>query len=221
MRKVFLSALVLVVMVVPVVATDATIVGDYVESRTADVYAGPCHSNSEVNLTGQEAIMAWRVREGSWEGVSLKGLTVMAVIKARATLGDPFANPLPARSLLVVDSRANKSQQQALAQLARSMGGDLLDNVVAVESAEVKLEMDRASQAVSLQAGDFANLNTRALVKKDLMCGGTEEVALLPLASIADAAPAFTIRHEFRGKGLDSTWSSPRRRSAFIGTFAQ
>ena len=221
MRKVLLSTVLAIALVVPVTATDATIVGDYVESRTADVYAGPCHSNSEVNLAGQEAIMVWRVSEGSWEGVSLKGLSVMAVIKARATLGDPFANPLPARSLLVVDNRASKSQQQALVQLARSMGGDLLDNVVAVESAELKLEMDRASQTVSLQAGDFATLNTRALAKKDLMCGGTEEVALLPLISIPDAAPAFTVRHEFRGKGLDSTWSSPSRRSAFIGTFAQ
>jgi len=43
----------------------ATIVGDYLEARTADVYTGPCFANGEMSLDGEEAMMAWRVRRGA------------------------------------------------------------------------------------------------------------------------------------------------------------
>ncbi|MDA2923623.1 DUF1326 domain-containing protein [Acidobacteria bacterium AH-259-L09] len=220
MRKVFFSLILAVVLLAPLSAADATIVGDYVEARTADVYTGSCFANAEVNLTGQEAIMAWRVRQGSWSGVSLDGLSVVAVIKANATLGDPFANPLPARSLIVVDDRASQEQKRALAGFAQSMAGDLLENVVSVQAAEIDMALDRSSNSVSLRAGDVITIKTRALTPKDLMCGN-EEVYYPPLTEVSEAVPAFSLQHEFRGEGLDSTWSSPGRRSAFIGTFSR
>ncbi|MDA2929521.1 DUF1326 domain-containing protein [Acidobacteria bacterium AH-259-O06] len=220
MRKVFFSLILAVVLLAPLSAADATIVGDYVEARTADVYTGSCFANAEVNLTGQEAIMAWRVRQGTWSGVSLDGLSVVAVIKANATLGDPFANPLPARSLIVVDDRASQEQKRALAGFAQSMAGDLLENVVSVQAAEIDMVLDRSSNSVSLRAGDVITIKTRALTPKDLLCGN-EEVYYPPLTEVSEAVPAFSLQHEFRGEGLDSTWSSPERRSAFIGTFAR
>ena len=33
--------------------------GDYIETRSADVYTGQCFANGEVNLVGKEAIVAW------------------------------------------------------------------------------------------------------------------------------------------------------------------
>ena len=71
-------------------AADAQIRGDYLEVRTANVFVGPCVANGEVNLVGKEAILAWRVREGSWEDTAVQGLSVVAVVRADATLGDPF-----------------------------------------------------------------------------------------------------------------------------------
>jgi len=44
----------------------AKITGDYIETRTADVYTGQCFANGEVGLTGDEAILAWHVRSGRW-----------------------------------------------------------------------------------------------------------------------------------------------------------
>ena len=78
-------------MAVPAIAADrsATISGEYLETRSAEVYAGPCVSNSEVNLAGNQAILSWRINQGSWEGVALDGLGVVAVVKAKATIGDP------------------------------------------------------------------------------------------------------------------------------------
>src|SRR5579863_2389775 len=77
--------------------------GDYLETRSADVYTGQCFANGEVNLVGREAILAWHVESGSWQGVPLDGLTVAAAVHAQATLGDPYANPYPAQAVIIVD----------------------------------------------------------------------------------------------------------------------
>ena len=37
----------------------ADIHGQYVEARTADIYTGPCFANSEVELTGNLAVLGW------------------------------------------------------------------------------------------------------------------------------------------------------------------
>src|SRR3989442_15370626 len=84
----------------------AAIRGDYVEVRSADVYTGPCFANAEVGLVGDQAILAWKVKQGTWKGVSLDGLGIVAVVKASATLGDPYHHPYPAKSVLIGDERA-------------------------------------------------------------------------------------------------------------------
>ncbi len=63
----------------------------------------------------------------------LNGLGVVGVVKANATLGDPFTSPYPAKSILIVDSRATAEQQAALKAFAQSRAGDLLKNIVKVE----------------------------------------------------------------------------------------
>src|SRR5271157_2177138 len=100
--------------------------GDYIETRSADVYTGQCFANGEVNLVGDEAILAWHVQSGSWDGVPLDGLTVAAAVHAQATLGDPYANPYPARAVLLVDDQATPQQRVALVAFAHQMGGELL-----------------------------------------------------------------------------------------------
>src|SRR5437870_12975805 len=95
-------------------SAEAKISGDYVETRSADVYTGACFANGEVGLTGDQAILAWHVREGSWLGAKLDGLTVVAAVKAGATLGDPYGKPYPAKAVLIVDQRATSEQRQAL-----------------------------------------------------------------------------------------------------------
>src|SRR5579862_6439921 len=85
--------------------------GDYIESRSTDVYVAQCFANGEVGLTGNDALLAWHVEQGAWHGVNLDGLTVAAAVKARATLGDPYADPYPAQAVLMVDSAANARQR--------------------------------------------------------------------------------------------------------------
>jgi hypothetical protein len=193
--------------------------GDYLEARTSDVYTGPCFANSEVNLAGKEAILAWRVRQGGFGGVALDGLSVVAVVRARATLGDPFASPFPIRSVIVVDERATAPQREALVAFARRMAGDLLQAGFTVEAAPIHAEFAGRGVA-SVLVQDLAEVRTRALCSHDHICGN-EEVYYPPLAEVQDAVPAFALADTFHGQGLGGTWSAPGKRSAFVGTFAR
>jgi len=205
-----------------VAATAAPIYGDYVETRSADVYTGPCIANAEVGLVGDQAILAWRIKEGSWNGIKLDGLGVVGVVKASATLGDPFHNPYPAKSVLIIDTRANAEQRIALQSFAQSMAQDLLKNIVKVETAPINLEVGEGDShgSVKLAAGSLARIETRSLGGKDHLCGN-EAVYYQPLTSLSHAMPAYTLRDEFNGRGLNVNWKVNDKRSAFVGTFSQ
>ena len=198
----------------------AAVKGDYIEARSADVYTGPCFANSEVGLTGQEAILAWKVQEGDWKGVALGGLSVVAVVKAHATLGDPYHDPYPAESVLIVDSRANSQQRAALAAFAESMAGSLLDHVVRVESAPIQMTVEHGELhgAAKVVAGKFAQIETRSLCQGDHHCGN-ETVYYPPLIALAHSMPAFTLDSSFSGQGLGEVWKNVDKRSAFVGSF--
>jgi hypothetical protein len=195
--------------------------GEYIESRTADVYTGPCFANSEVNLTGQEAVLGWHVDKGTWENVSLDGLSVAAVVRASATLGDAFSNPFPARAVLIVDQRANAAQRAALVNFAQVQAGKLLSNVVAIETQPIRFAVDASKHgSASLEAGDIAQIRTRAITDADEICHN-EDVYYQPLVShLTHAMPAVASKSSYSGNHLGSTWNESNRRSAFIGAFA-
>jgi len=193
--------------------------GDYLETRSADVYTGQCFANGEVNLVGDEAILAWHIESGSWDGVSLDGLTVAAAVKARATLGDPYANPYPAEAVLMVDEEAGERQQAALVAFAQQMGGDLLHNVQTVIPVPMELVVSSQHHGVaSLRAGRFATVQTRSLDENDHLCGN-EVTFYPPLTQVAHSMPAVALTDAYRGPGLGVDWEAHGRRSAFVGTF--
>ena len=198
------------------------IVGDYVETRSANVYTGPCVANAESGLTGDQAIVAWQIRKGQWKGVHLDGLGIVGVAKAKATLGDPYLNPYPAKSILIIDSRATIQQRSALKEFAQTMAPELLKNVVRVETAPIRLIVGEGKEhgSVKLKAGNLANIQTRKIGSKDHLCGN-EFVYYQPLTPLSHAMAAYTINDEFNGIGLGVTWKINNKTNAFVGTFSQ
>ena len=196
--------------------------GDYIESRSTDVYVAQCFANGEAGLTGNQALLAWHVQEGSWNGVRLDGLTVAAAVRARATLGDPYGEPYPAQSVLMVDDAANPAQREALIALAKHEGGKLLDNVARVEYVPVTLEMpdDPHNGHAVLRAGHLATIVTRPLNHHDHICGNETDY-YPPLAKADHATSAVALTDEFDGDGLGSQWSTHGRRSAYLGSFSE
>lgn len=223
MRKIFALPFLLALLGTVAFATSKPqISGQYVETRSADVYVGQCFANSEMNLTGQEAIIAWHVGEGSWDGVSLNGLTIVGAIKAQATLGDPYGKPYPAKSVLIVDKQATPEQRQALINFAQEMGGELLQHVVRVIDAPIDMEVAQGqhSTRARLQAGNVVTVETRAIGEKDHLCGN-EDTFYPPLTQTAHAMPAVAMTDQYLGNDLNVTWTLHDKRSAFVGTFVR
>jgi len=195
--------------------------GQYIETRSADIYTGQCFANGEVNLVGDEAILAWHVQSGSWDGVPLDGLTVAAAVHANATLGDPYANPYPARAVLLVDDLATPQQRSALVAFAHQMGGELLRHAQQIIPAPMELVVNPEHHGVALlRAGQFATVQTRPVNDKDHLCGN-EVTFYPPLTQLTHSMPAVALTDAYRGPGLDVDWESHGRRSAFVGTFAR
>ena len=195
--------------------------GDYIESRSTDVYVAQCFANGEVGLTGNFALMAWHVQEGSWKGVKLDGLTVAVAVRAHATLGDPYGDPYPAQAVLMVDDAASPAQRKALVAFAQHQGGRLLENIARVDYVPVILDLpdDLHTGNAVLRAGHLATIVTRPLNHHDHICGN-ETNYYPPLTNVDRAMSAVALTDEFQGEGLDSQWSNHGRRSAYVGTFS-
>ncbi len=218
MKKLVLLSLAVLLVALPALAQQIS--GDYIETRSADVYTGMCFANGEVGLTGNEAILGWRVRQGAWNGVRLDGLSIAAAVRAKATLGDPYEDPYPAKAVLIVDDQATPQQRAALVAFAEHMGGRLLENVEKVVAAPVALEMSPEHHGRALlRAGQFAVVQTRPINETDHFCGN-EYTFYPPLTETTHAMPAVALTDQYQGPALGEYWSVHDRRSAFVGTFA-
>lgn len=217
----------------PAVAQAADVRGDYVEARNADVFTGPCFSNAEILIVGKQAVMAWRVNEGTWKGVDVAGLCVAAAVQADNTFTTD--DPAKARAVLIVDSRADERQRSALIDMAKTLGGTRVANrPVAVVSTRMQMKLETPhgttepahaahgmpqTPRASFWAAGVAQIVTRPLDERDHFCGN-EVVAYPPLSKGVAARPAYTLGHEFKGEGLDARWDDPNCRSSFVGHFA-
>jgi hypothetical protein len=199
----------------------AEISGEYLEARTCDVYTGPCFANGEIGITGKEAVMAWKIDEGKWAGQDLTGLGVALVIKANDTLGfggSFYTNPDKIKGLIVVDENANSAQKEALVKFVKDSAPLVAREIIKVESAPITLTNDHLSGKGVFTAGKLAKIETRKMAKGDCICSN-ESVIYSPLAKVDNAHAAYTLNLAFDGKGLDHTWTTVNKRSAFMATF--
>ncbi|HKE29008.1 MAG TPA: DUF1326 domain-containing protein [Bryobacteraceae bacterium] len=195
--------------------------GNYIEARTADVYTGPCFANGEVEMNGKEAVFGWKINNGQWHGVDISGLSIVAAVRSEHTLGNVYEPVNPARAVLIVDSKANTEQRLALVNFAQTQAGELLKNVVKVETQPIELTVENNNihgGAAKLTAGSLAAIQTRAIAATDHLCGN-EDVFYPPLTKLDHAMPAYALAESYQGSGLGETWSTPYKRSGFLGTF--
>src|ERR1044072_5832618 len=138
MRKLLFLGLAVIVVASCVVlsssAENVSLRGDYVEVRTASVFAGACHYNGEVVTTGRDAMMAWNVTSGKWQGVDLAGVRVLAIVSADANLSEGNA---ARQSEIIVDSAASRTQALAMVNALKEKYAASLGNVVEVRSAPI------------------------------------------------------------------------------------
>jgi hypothetical protein len=201
------------------VTPSSSLNGQYVEVRTCDIWTAPCFANAEINLAGKHAVMAWKVSDGAFENVNLKGLGIVAVIAAQDTLGQ--AQTGPTRAILFVDEKANTTQREALVRLAKNQTGELLKDVSRIHVAPLELTVCdcEGGACARMKAGNAAHLETRCLdTEHDKACGN-EGAYYPPLAKLSKAHAAVAVEHAYHGRDFDQTWRENDRRGAYVGTF--
>lgn len=196
--------------------------GDYLETRSCDIYTGPCFANAELGLTGRQAVLAWSIDRGEFAGVDLSGLKAVAAVRSVDTLG--FGVGITVRnelnkSVLLLDRRATPAQQAALEKFVRAKAGVTLGEVVRVAVLPIDMQLDHVDMTARLKAGDEVSMETRKLGKSDCVCTN-EQVYYPPLTAVENSEPAYTVESAFRGRGLGAQWDHNRSRSSFLATFA-
>src|SRR5947208_10416045 len=109
MKRAIIVAALIGVAAAPLLAGGkGTISGAYVEARTAEVFTGGCVMNSEAETVGKQAVLAWKVDRGSFNGVSIDGLSVVAAVVGDRNLGihEIGGGKATTRSVVFVDARA-------------------------------------------------------------------------------------------------------------------
>ena len=197
----------------------ARITGDYVEARTAEVFAGGCIMNSEAETMGRQAILAWRITAGSFQGVPLDGLTVVAAIAGDRNLGMREMGgeePTAVKAIITVDPRATAAQRDALVLFVRAMSRGLITDVVRVDTAPIKFATSQNYVEVSVP--ESMQLTVNKEMKHDPSCGAMQWFK--PFSTLEHSAMGVAEAHSFSGQGLGTKWSAPDKRSAFFGTFS-
>jgi hypothetical protein len=194
-------------------AENVSLRGDYVEVRTASVFAGACHYNGEVVTTGRDAMMAWNVTSGKWQGVDLSGVRVLAIVSSDANLSDGNA---ARQSEIIIDANASRMQALAMVNALKEKYAASLGNVVEVRSAPIKFERIGRTYAV---VTNEAAINVEAM-PNDLCCKMPNLVWYTPLVGLENRKVGYTSKALYSGKVVGEPWSRSGENSAFYGTFS-
>jgi len=194
-------------------AESVSLRGDYVEVRTASVFAGACHYNGEVVTTGRDALMAWNVTSGKWQGVDLTGVRVLAIVSADVNLDEKNA---PRQSEIIIDSSASRTQALAMTNALKEKYAASLGKIVEVRTAPITFERNGRTYAV---VTNEAAINVEGM-PNDLCCKMPNLVWYAPLVGLENRKVGYTSKALYSGRVVGEPWSRSGENSAFYGTFS-
>jgi len=194
-------------------AGSTPIKGDYVEARTASVFAGACHYNGELVTTGHEAIAAWNFASGTWDGVNLSGVRAAAAVGSDANLGQQQAR----KTELLVDSSASDAQVKAVASLLKQKCGQALGEIVSVRRGSVAFTHVLNEYRVSADA--FATMSVRPMPNGEC-CAQPNLVWYTPLSPIEHRKVGYTESASYTAGTVSDVWERAGENIAFYGAIA-
>jgi hypothetical protein len=218
MKRAIIAAALIGVAVSPLLAgARNTVSGAYVEARTAEVFTGGCIMNSEAETVGKQAVLAWKVDRGSFNGINIDGLAVVAAMSGDRNLGmTEMGGEKPAvRTAMFVDGRANAAQQIALVAMASELSKGLVGTIVQVTPTPIQFA-DHGGE-INVSAAQVSLAVSKHLTHEPT-CGAMQWFH--PFASMDESAMGVADQNRFTGSALGTKWSDPNKRSAFFGTFS-
>ena len=216
MTKIFtLMAIVLLLTVASGLATQPeTVQGEYLEARSVSVYVGACHYGAEYVEGGREATLVWNIHQGTWEGVSLDGLTVVAVVTAKNNLA---VDTSTRRSVLYLDEKATSEQRTALIDLMTTKRGEVLGEVVSTGS--VPITFTKQGVEYDLQVGRVLTLSVSRYPCQN--CTQPHQIWYKPLEQLDTPIVGKSTSYSYQDKVLSVTWNDGEdTNNVFVGDFA-
>jgi hypothetical protein len=188
--------------------------GDYVEARTASVFAGACHYNGEVVTTGRDALLAWNITGGVWKGTSMEGVRAIVVVSSETNLSETAE----AARLheIIVDSAASDAQFAAIVEVFREKFVSTLGVARAVRRAPIAFR--REKETFLFESPGFATLSVRAMPNA-LCCKMPNMVWYSPLVKLSNRKVGYTLTASYAGGALGDAWQRGGENSAFYGSF--
>ena len=176
--------------------------------------------SSEAETMGKQAVLAWKVDRGTFNGVSLDGLSVVAARRGRPEPrhrteigGDQRERPLGGVRRRSAPTRA---QQLALVAMANELSKGTVGTIVQVTPAPIQFaDQGRRSSVPTNRSSLAVNKVTDARPDLRRACSGSTRSCRRRRRRWA--WPSST---RSRGSSLGTKWSDPNKRSAFFGTFS-
>ncbi|MBV8779857.1 MAG: DUF1326 domain-containing protein [Phycisphaerae bacterium] len=208
MLSVILAALLHVSPTVPPVS------GEYIEARTASVFAGPCHYNGEVLTTGRDAVMAWSIEHGSWNHVDLSNVRIAAAVSSDANLADASAVH---HCEIQIDSFASDAQAKAVVAWLNAHCDQSLGTIQHIRRAPVTFTQD--GEHLTFKADGFASADVQGMPNHE-SCKQPSLVWYSPLIPLEHRLVGYTQQAGYSAATLGDAWNRSDENSAFFGHFS-
>ena len=190
-----------------------TVQGEYIEARSASVYVGACHFGAEYVEGGREATLVWNIQHGSWNNVSLDGITVVAVVSAKSNLA---IDTETRKSVLYLDPSTTSEQRTALKDMLTTKRADVLGEVVTTQTAAV--EFTKKGTRYDVTVGEVL-----ALSAKRYPCAGCtqpHQIWYKPLTTIQNPIVGKSEVYRYKDTHLPVTWQQGgTENNVFVGNF--
>ena len=175
-----------------------SVTGAYVEARTAEVFTGGCIMNSEAETMGKQAVLAWKVDRGSFNGIAIDGLSVVAALSGdRESRHAGNGRRQAVGPIGVVRRRARERRAAARARRdgQRAVERHRRDDRASGARAD---SVHRHGSEIEVTAGQVT-LDVNKHLTHEPTCGAMQWFH--PLAQVDDAAIGVAAQHLFTGAG--------------------
>jgi hypothetical protein len=171
-----------------------------VEARSNEVYTCGCLYSGQMTTAGREAILAWRITQGVYQGTPLAGVKVAAVVVGDANLG---AYDAPRRTALYLDESASDAQLQAVVALWQRKYSRALGKIATVH--RVPISFTQQGDAVRLSIPNLVEVQARkARLPQDAHPGSF--LWYQPFVPLRSSSLATALNYEYSGMDFQHQW---------------
>jgi hypothetical protein len=190
-----------------------SIQGSYVEARIVPRTSPGENEPREAQTT--RAVLAWQIRQGTYDGEKLDGQTVIAVVTAEPSPGAAFGQT---KTVFYIDTRATEPQQRALVHFAKVMAPQAIHDAGQVVKSKIDVRIaEGCGCGAAVVECELAKFRTRPPKDADVLAPDAGQTKK-PLGDVFTSTEVITT--EFLCGG-DASALAASQIIAFAGSFSR